>query len=209
MDVKMKPSFVRMRKRWRAVLVVPNHLYDLAPHLRRKNFYPIVLPASVLDQQQKELLLPHHTLITDKPEEFDVDDVPVLEFSLIDITLVKADEGAIADMISGAWTKFRLKTEGWFVLRLRQDGQHQIEFPERASPSCAVIFNKSWSSVGRRGSTSQAINARREWQMDLPTATAGSTSFGGCAKTWSRSLRKPRMEPDARSKSCKSNKNSA
>jgi len=35
-----------------------------------------------------------------------------------------------ADMISGAWTKFRLKTEGWFVLRLRQDGQHQIEFPE-------------------------------------------------------------------------------
>ena len=63
-------------------------------------------------------------------EEFDVDDVPVLEFSLIDITLVKADEGAIADMISGAWTKFRLKTEGWFVLRLRQDGKPQIEFPE-------------------------------------------------------------------------------
>jgi hypothetical protein len=69
-----------MRKRCRAVLVVPSHLYDLAPHLRRKNFHPIVLPAGVLDQQQKELLLPHRTLITDKPEEIDADDVPVLEF---------------------------------------------------------------------------------------------------------------------------------
>src|ERR1700688_3175507 len=93
MDVKMKPSFVRMRKRCRAVLVVPGHLSDLAPHLRRKNFYPIVLPAGVLDQELKELLLPHRTLITNKPEEFDADDVPVLEFSLIDITLVKAEGG--------------------------------------------------------------------------------------------------------------------
>ena len=126
----MKPSFVRMRKRWRAVLVVPSHLSDLAPHLRRKNFYPFVLPAGVLDEQQKKLLLPHRTLITDKPEEFDADDVPVLEFSLIDITLVKADEAAMADMISRAWTTFRLKSEGWFVLRLRQNGKHQIEFPE-------------------------------------------------------------------------------
>jgi hypothetical protein len=76
------------------------------------------------------LLLPHRTLITDKPEEFDTDDVPVLEFSLIDMTLVKADEAAMADMISRAWTKFRLKTEGWFLLRLRQNGKHQIKFPE-------------------------------------------------------------------------------
>ena len=68
-------------------------------------------------------------LVTDKPEEVAFDDVPVLEFSLIDITEVKADEAAIADMISRAWTKCRLKTEGWFVLRLRQDGKHQIEFP--------------------------------------------------------------------------------
>jgi hypothetical protein len=60
----------------------------------------------------------------------DADEVPVLEFSIIDITNVKADEGALADMISRAWTKFRLKTEGWFVLRLRQDGKHKIEFPE-------------------------------------------------------------------------------
>jgi hypothetical protein len=130
MDAKMKPSFVRMRKRWRAVLVVPGHLSDLVLHLRQKNFHPIVLPAGVLDQQQKELLLPHRTLVTDRPGELAIDDVPVLEFSLIDIALVKADEAAMADMISGAWTKFRLKTEGWFVLRLRQNGKHQIEFSE-------------------------------------------------------------------------------
>jgi hypothetical protein len=48
-QAKMKPSFVRMRKRYRPVLVVPSHLYGLAPHLRRKNFHPIVLPAGVLD----------------------------------------------------------------------------------------------------------------------------------------------------------------
>ena len=55
---------------------------------------------------------------------------PVLEFSLIDISKVVADEAALADMISRAWTKLRLKTEGWFVLRMQPDGKHQIEFPE-------------------------------------------------------------------------------
>lgn len=126
----MNPSFVRMRKRRRAVLVVPSHLSHLATHLRQHNFHPIVLPAGVLDQQQKELWLPGRTLVTDKPEEFAIDDVSVLEFSLIDITKVKADEGAMASMISSAWTKFRLRTEGWFVLRLRKNGKHRIEFPE-------------------------------------------------------------------------------
>jgi hypothetical protein len=129
-DMKMKPSFVRMRKRYRAVLVVPSHLYDLAPYLRRKNFYLIVLPAGVLDQELKGLWLSGRTLVTDRPEELAIDEVPVLEFSLIDITRVKADEAAMADMISRAWTKFRLKSEGWFVLRLRENGKHQIEFPE-------------------------------------------------------------------------------
>jgi hypothetical protein len=108
----------------------PAHLSDLAPHLRQKNFYPIVLPAKVLDQQHKELLLPGRTLVTDKPEELTIDDVPVLEFSVIDITKVEADERAMASIISTAWTKFRLKTEGWFVLHLRQNGKHRIEFPE-------------------------------------------------------------------------------
>jgi hypothetical protein len=59
-----------------------------------------------------------------------IDDVPVLEFSIIDITRVKADGAAMADMISRAWTTFRLKTEGWFVLSLRQNRNRQIEFPE-------------------------------------------------------------------------------
>jgi hypothetical protein len=129
-DMKMKPSFVRMRKRCRAVLVVPRHLSDLAPHLRRKNFYLIVLPADVLDQELNGLWLSGRTLVTDRPDELAIDDIPVLEFSLIDITLVKADKGAMADMISRAWATFRLKSEGWFVLRLRQNGKHQIEFPE-------------------------------------------------------------------------------
>jgi hypothetical protein len=69
--------------------------------------------------------------VTDKPDELNDDDVPVLEFSLIDISEVKENDAAtIADMISRAWTKFRLNTEGWFILRMEQDGRHQIEFPE-------------------------------------------------------------------------------
>jgi hypothetical protein len=127
---EMKSSFLRARKKWRAVLVVPSHMSGIIAHLRRKNFYPIVLPAGALDQELKELWLPGRTLITNRPEELDADDVSSLEFSLIDITQVKADEAAMSDVISRAWTKFRLKTEGWFILRLRQDGKHHIEFPE-------------------------------------------------------------------------------
>ena len=109
---------------------MPSHLSDLVPHLRQKNFHPIVLPVGILDQRQKEWWLPGRTLVTDKLEESAFDDVPVLELSLIDISKVKPDEAAMAYVISRAWTKFRLKTEGWFVLRLRQNGKNQIEFPE-------------------------------------------------------------------------------
>jgi hypothetical protein len=108
---------------------VPCHLSDLVPHLREKNFKPIVLDG-IFDQRQKELCLPERTLVTDKPEDLEIDDVSVLEFSVIDISKVEADDAAMAEMISRAWTQFRLRTEGWFVLRLRQDGKHQIEFPE-------------------------------------------------------------------------------
>ena len=55
----------------------------------------------------------------------------MLEFSVMDISEVKtADSVALADMISRAWTKHSLRTESGFVLALRQDGKHQIEFPE-------------------------------------------------------------------------------
>jgi hypothetical protein len=126
----MKPSFLRMRKRCRAVMAVPSHLSSLAPHLRRKNFHPIILPAVPLAQRQKESWLAGRTLVTDQPEELECDDVPVLEFSLIDASKVESDDAALADMISRAWTKLGLKTEGWFILRLRKDGHHKIEFPE-------------------------------------------------------------------------------
>ena len=125
----MKPSLLRMRRKWRAVLVVPSHLSGLAPHLRGKNFYPIVLSSTPLDDDHKVWSLAGRTLVTDQPDELYYD-VPVLEFSLIDISKVKADEAELASMISRAWTKFRLKTEGWFVLRMQPDGKHQIEFPE-------------------------------------------------------------------------------
>ena len=116
-------------KEGRAVMVVPSHLSALAPHLRRKNFHPVILPAFPLDKQHKECWLAGRTL-TDQPGELECDDVPVLEFSLNDASKVEADDEALAEMISRAWRKLGLKTEGWFILRLRKNGRHTIEFPE-------------------------------------------------------------------------------
>jgi hypothetical protein len=87
------------------------------------------MPTAPLSEDQKVWSLAGRTLVTDQPDELNYD-VPVMEFSLIDITRIEADEAALAEMISRSWTKLRLKTEGWFVLRLQQDGKHQIEFPE-------------------------------------------------------------------------------
>jgi hypothetical protein len=82
-----------------------------------------------MDAESKALVLSQRTLIAKTPQEFE-DDVPVLEYSLIDASDVTSDDATLADFISRAWTRFRLKSEGWFVLRLRQDGEHRIEFPE-------------------------------------------------------------------------------
>jgi hypothetical protein len=87
------------------------------------------MPIAPLSEDQKVWSLAGRTLVTDQTDELYYD-VPVLEFSLIDISKIKANEAALADMISRAWTKLRLKTEGWFVLRMQPDGDHQIEFPE-------------------------------------------------------------------------------
>jgi hypothetical protein len=113
----------------RAVLVLEAGLASLEPHLRSKNFHVVIMPAGVLDTDGKVLLLCHRTLITRTPHEFEYK-LPVLEYSLIDVSGMTADDARLADIISRAWTGFRLKSEGWFILRLRQDGDHKIEFPE-------------------------------------------------------------------------------
>jgi hypothetical protein len=126
----MNASFLRQRKMARGILVLDGSVASLEPHLRRKNFRIITLPVGVVDAEHKALFLPHRTLVTKTPQEFE-DDVPVLEYSIIDATgVMTSDDGLMADVISRAWTKFQLKTEGWFILRLRQDGDHEIQFPE-------------------------------------------------------------------------------
>jgi hypothetical protein len=125
----MKASFLRKRKMARGVLVLDGSLASLAPRLTSKNFQVITLPAGVRDAERKALFLSHRTLVTKTPQEFEYD-VPVLEYSLIDASGVTVDDATLADMISLAWTRFRLKSEGWFILRLRQDCDHRIQFPE-------------------------------------------------------------------------------
>ena len=71
----------------------------------------------------------HATLVTKTPQEFE-DDVPVMEYLVIDASGMTVDDASLADIISRIWTRFRLKSEGWFILRLRQDDHHKIEFPE-------------------------------------------------------------------------------
>ena len=125
----MKASFLRKRKMSRGVLVLDGNLAGLEPLLKRKNFLVINLPASATDDERRAEFLCQRTLITNMPKEFEYD-VPVLEFSLIDTSGVSMDDATLANIISLAWTKFRLKSEGWFILRLRHDGGHEIQFPE-------------------------------------------------------------------------------
>jgi hypothetical protein len=105
------------------------NLASLEPHLRRKNFQIINLPAGAMDAERKAMVLTDRTLITTTPQDFEYE-VPVLEFSIIDPSGATVDDASLAGIISRAWTRFRLRSEGWFILRLRQDGDHEIQFPE-------------------------------------------------------------------------------
>lgn len=91
--------------------MLDGNLGSLEPHLRRKNFHVINPPAGVLDAERKAMFLSHRTLITKTPEDSKYD-VPVLEYSVIDASDVTLDDDALADIISRAWTRFRLKSEG-------------------------------------------------------------------------------------------------
>ena len=128
-ETTMKASFLRKRKMARGVLVLDGSVASLEPHLQRKNFHVLRLPAGTMDAERKAVFLSYRTLITNAPEEFRYD-VPVLEYSVIDTSSVNSDYATLANIISLAWTRFRLRSEGWFILRLRQDGHHRIEFPE-------------------------------------------------------------------------------
>ena len=125
----MKASFLRKRKMARGVLVLDGSLASLEPDLRRKNFHVINLPAGAMDAERKTMVLTNRTLITTRSQDFEYE-VPVLEYSVIDASEVTVDDAALANIISLAWTRFRLRSEGWFILRLRQDGDHEIDFPE-------------------------------------------------------------------------------
>jgi hypothetical protein len=125
----MKASLLRKRKMTRGVLVLDGNLASLGPHLISKKFWVINLPTSVMDAERKALFLTDRTFITKSPQDYEYE-VPVLEFSIIDATGVTVDDATLADFISRAWTRFGLKSEGWFILRLRQNGEHTIDFPE-------------------------------------------------------------------------------
>jgi hypothetical protein len=118
-------------------------LASLEPDLRRKNFHVINLPSGAMDANRKAMVLTNRTLITTTPQDFEYD-VPVLEFSIIDPSGATVDDAELADIISRAWTRFRLRSEGWFILRLRQDGDHEMQFPE-------------WLFQGTAGETNLAL----------------------------------------------------
>jgi hypothetical protein len=82
-----------------------------------------------MDTDRKAMILTHRTLITTRLQDYEYE-VPFLEFSIIDASDLSLDDAILADFMSRAWTRFRLRSEGLFILRLRQDGDHKIEFPE-------------------------------------------------------------------------------
>jgi hypothetical protein len=81
------------------------------PNLRCKKFQIISLPAGAMDPKRKALVLSGRTLVTKTLQEFERD-VPVLEYSVIDTSGVTSDDVTMAEIISLAWTRFRLKSEG-------------------------------------------------------------------------------------------------
>ena len=86
-----------------------SNLASLEPHLTNKKFRVIILPAGVMDAERKALVLTDRTLITKTPQDYKYE-VPVLEFSIIDATGASVDDATLADFISRAWTRFRLKS---------------------------------------------------------------------------------------------------
>jgi hypothetical protein len=111
----MRASFLRKRKMARGVLVLDGSLAGLEPHLRKNNFHIINLPVGTMDAERKAMFLSHRTLITK---------------TIIDVSALTVDDTTLADIISRAWTRLRLKSEGYFILHLRRDGNHTMEFPE-------------------------------------------------------------------------------
>jgi hypothetical protein len=125
----VKAPFLRKRKMARGVLVLDSSLAGLEPHLKRKNYRIVKLPVGTIDAERKALVLTERTLVTKTPQAYE-DDVPVLEYSVIDASRVTSDDVTLADIISRAWTRYRLRSEGWFILRVRENSDHKIEFPE-------------------------------------------------------------------------------
>jgi len=110
------------------VLVVDENLFNLAPELEKKRFRVRMFPAGTVDEQII-VNLTGRTLVTNNPKDFE-DEVPVVEFSIIDTTAVSKDGSNLATMISNAWIKYRLNSQANFILRLRPDGKHKLELPQ-------------------------------------------------------------------------------
>jgi len=126
--MKITSELLRKRSLARGVLVVDENLFNLAPELEKKRFRVRMFPAGTVDEQII-VNLTGRTLVTNNPKDFE-DEVPVVEFSIIDTTAVSKDGSNLATMISNAWIKYRLNSQANFILRLRPDGKHKLELPQ-------------------------------------------------------------------------------
>ena len=99
-------------------MVLDAGVASLAPHLKKKNFHVITLPVGPLDTETKTLFLCHRTLVTRTPQDCEYD-VPVLEYSLIDVSGVTPDDATLAGIISRAWTRFGITCNRWIVQSTR------------------------------------------------------------------------------------------
>jgi hypothetical protein len=70
--------------------------------------------------------LPGRIFVTNNPRDF-VYSASLLDYSIIDTTLVTKDPEGLASMIARAWVDYSLKAEHpAFYLKLRDDGKHEI-----------------------------------------------------------------------------------
>jgi len=117
---KLAPS------RGKIPLVLDVGLLSLKLPLQKKGFNVIVPRLGKLDPDLMAEDLPGRIFVTNNPRDL-VYSASLLDYSIIDATLVTNDPEGLASMIACAWVDYSLKAEHpAFYLKLRENGKHEI-----------------------------------------------------------------------------------
>jgi hypothetical protein len=112
--------------RGKTPLVLDENLLSLKEPLEKKGFNVLVPRRGKTDADLITEDLPGRILVTNNPRDF-VYSAALLDYSIIDTTLVTKDPEGLASMVARAWVDYSLKAEHpAFYLKLHDNGKHEI-----------------------------------------------------------------------------------